>query len=107
MTFSKLMLFGTLAVAYASAASTYRVTMSEPFVIGNTAVKAGDYKIEVDGDKVAFMDGKHELCTATVKVETGDEKFQKNKVQYSNEDGKYHVKAIHLAGTKTTLVFAN
>jgi len=108
MTFSKLMLsFGVLAVAVASAASSYRVTMSQAFLVGTTEMKAGDYRLEVDGDKVVFMDGKRMAGSATAKIETGDEKFARNTVRFSNGDGKYHLQEIHLGGTKTKLVFEN
>ena len=107
MTFSKLMLFGSLAAAVASAASMYRVNIGQAFMLGSSEMKAGDYKIEVDGGKAVFMDGKHNAGSAAVKEETGDEKFTRTTVRYSNGDGKFHLQEIHIGGTKTKLVFEN
>jgi hypothetical protein len=98
--------FGTLALAVASAAANYKVTLAQPSFVGNTELKAGDYKIEVDGDKATLNNGK-ESVQLPVKVETGSQKFYTNGFQFANSDGKYRLEAIRLGGTKTTLVFSN
>ena len=107
MSLSRLVLsFGTLALALASAASSYKVTLFQPSMVGNTELKPGDYKLEVDGEKAIIKDGKSSVEVA-VKVETGNEKFGNTVVRYNNGDGKYHVQEIRLGGTKTKLVFNN
>jgi hypothetical protein len=98
--------FGTLALAIASAASSYSVTLFQPSVVGDKELKPGDYRIEVDGDKAIIKSGKQSI-EAPVKTETGDKKFPQTTVRYSNADGRYHVAEIRLGGTKTTLVFNN
>ena len=107
MNISKLMLtFGTLALAVASAADTYKVSLHETTVLAGKQIKPGDYKIEVNGDRAVIKDGKKDVAESTVKVETGNEKFQATRVRYDNGDGKYHLREIHLGGTHTKLVFA-
>lgn len=41
-----------------------------------------------------------------MKVETGNEKYEVTSVVLTRADGKMHIHEIHLAGTNTTLVFA-
>jgi hypothetical protein len=107
MTFSKLLVcFGTFAMAVASAASSYSVTLFHPSIIGGTELKAGDYKIMVDGEKATIRAGK-QIVEAAVKVETGNDRFPKTAVKYTNGDGKYHILEIRIGGTNDTLVFNN
>jgi len=107
MKFLKLVVcFGTFALALASAASSYTVTLFHPSIIGTTELKPGDYTLELEGEKATFKAGKHTV-EAVVKVQTGNDKFSKTAVRYNNGDGKYRVDEIRLAGTNTTLVFSN
>jgi|SRR5271170_1064631 len=107
MRLSKLMLsFGTLALAIASAASSYRFSLSEPSFVAGKELKPGDYKIELNGDKALIKAGKQTVETA-VKVENGSEKFPETSVRYANTDGKMIVTEIRLGGTNTKLVFNN
>ncbi len=108
MKLSKLTLaFATLALAIASAASSYRVTFFEPTVIGGSELKPGDYKIEVNGDKATIRAGKNNTVEAPVKVETANEKFSNTTVRYAKADGKNRIEEIRLGGTTTKLVFSN
>ena len=103
MKLSKLALLGTFALAIASAASTYHVTVAQQAVLGSTQLKPGDYKIEVTGDKaVVKVAGKP--VEADVKVENGDQKFAYTSIEL---DDSKHIKAIHVQGTHSTLVFSN
>jgi hypothetical protein len=95
--------FGILSLAVASAA-TYKVTLFQPSIVKGTELKAGEYKVDVTGDKVVIMNGKSPLEVAA-KVETGERKFSSTSVRYSNQDGKYTIAEIRIGGTKTTLVF--
>src|SRR5579883_3428394 len=107
MTISKLAVcFSTLAMAVASAASNYNVTLFQPSVLGSQELKPGDYKVEVDGDKAVIKYGKNSV-EAPVKVENGNDKFTRTVVKYSMDCGKYHIQEIRVGGTKTTLVFNN
>jgi hypothetical protein len=48
----------TVALAVASAASSYKVKLEAPLSIGSTELKAGEYKVEMQGDKAVFKSGK-------------------------------------------------
>jgi len=82
---------------------TYSVTLYQPSTIGGTELKPGNYKVEVDGDKMLVRNEKGST-EAQVKVESVERKFDNTSVRYNNADGKYKVEEIHLGGTKTKLV---
>ncbi|HYP14293.1 MAG TPA: hypothetical protein VEQ63_10255 [Bryobacteraceae bacterium] len=96
----------TLALAVASAASSYRVTLFQSSFVNGQELKPGDYKIQLNGDK-AVISGNRQKIEANVKTETTDEKFAANSVRYRNGDGKYRIQEIRLGGTKTKLLFEN
>jgi hypothetical protein len=107
MKLSKLLLsFGTLALAIASAASSYHFSIFEPSFGAGQALKPGDYKLELNGDKAVIKAGKQTIESA-VKVENGTEKFPETSVRYATADGKMTVTEIRLGGTHTKLVFNN
>ncbi len=98
-------LFACFALAMASAA-THSITLFQPSMVNGTELKPGDYKLEVNDSKVVISKGKSSV-EASVKVQSGEEKFNATTVRYSAAEGKYKVQEIRLGGTKTTLVFAN
>lgn len=107
MKLTNLMLsFGTLALAIASAATSYHFSVFEPSFVAGQELKPGDYKIELNGDKAMIKAGKQTVETA-VKVENGNEKFPETSVRYANNNGKMTVQEIRLGGTHTKLVFNN
>lgn len=107
MNLSKLTLsFGTLALAIASAASSYHFSIFEPSTVAGKVLKPGEYKIELNGEKAMIKVGK-EVVEAPVKLANGNEKFSETSVRYSTLNGKMAVQEIRLGGTKTTVVFNN
>jgi hypothetical protein len=65
--------FGIAAIALgvASAASSYKITLNSTFSIGSTEIKAGQYSVEMQGDKAVFKSGKTviEVPATTAKSE--------------------------------------
>jgi hypothetical protein len=59
MTFRKLV-FGvtTVALGVANAAAPYKVKLEAPLSVGSTELKAGEYKVEMQGGKAVFKSGK-------------------------------------------------
>jgi hypothetical protein len=102
MTKRVLLTFVTLALAIASAKS-YRVTLFQPSVLAGTELKAGEYKMDVTGDKVTLTNGRGS-AQASVKVEKANEKFSSTTVRYSNGDGKLKIQEIRIGGTNMRLV---
>ncbi len=99
--------FSTVALAVASAAANYRVTLFQPSVINGTELKAGDYKLELkDNNKAVVRSGKN-VVEADVKIESTQQRFNTTSVRYSNVDGKMKVQEMHLGGTNLKVVFSN
>ena len=88
----------------ASAAPVYKVTLTEPAVLAGSVLKAGDYRIVVNGDKATVTTGKTSL-EVPVEVQTGAQKFSYTTVESSKQQGKNVVNDIHVGGTTTTLIF--
>ena len=99
-----LLSFATVALAVASAASSYRVTLFQPAVLNGTELKPGDYKVTIKENKAVLTSGKTSV-EANVKQETATTKFNATTVRYTDAQGKYHVQEIRLGGTNTRLVF--
>ncbi len=101
-------LFATLAIAFLgvslAGAKTFNITLFQPSVVGGTELKPGEYKLELNVEKVRITNGR-QSGEAEVKVQSSGRKFTSTTVRYSNGDGKYRIQEIRLGGTTTTLVF--
>jgi hypothetical protein len=100
----KAMLFVCLVagMVFASAKS-YTVTFLVPATVGGTELKAGDYRFELQDQKILIKHGR-QTTEVAVKVETGDAKYSSTTVRYDNADGKYKVEEIRVGGTNMKLV---
>jgi hypothetical protein len=87
-------------------AKNYELTLSSNTKVGTLQLKPGQYSLKVQGDKATFtLLETDKQFTTTVKVETGDTKFDTTKVD-ANKDGNVDVvKDIELGGSKTKLEF--
>lgn len=92
----------TLALAIASA-KTYTVKVFQPAVFAGTVLKAGEYKIEVNGDKVSLKAGE-KVLEASASVQNTDSKNPATILRYASENGRMHIREILLEGTNTRIV---
>jgi hypothetical protein len=92
--------FASLALAFASAATSYNVTFFEPVVVNGTTLKPGEYKVEVNNDKATLKKGKT-IAESPVKIESNDAKYPTTSVRLAGTQ----VEEIHVGGTRTKLVF--
>ncbi len=86
--------------ACAYAASSYKVTLLNDLTVGEAKLKAGDYTVSVEGKEAVLTRGK-QIVKVQVDVEKNDKKFSRTSLEM---DGTA-LRAIHLGGTSTTLVF--
>ena len=93
-----------LTAALAWAASSHSLNLPKPAVVNGTEIKAGDYKVELNGTKVTIKN-KHASVEAEVSVETLPSKTYQSTACCLGEDGKYKLQEIRLGGTATKLVF--
>ena len=102
MTITKLTLgFATLALGIVGAAS-YTLTLTDPVWVGNTELKPGDYKVEVQGGQAIFKSGK-----VTVEAPAVEEKADKKFPYTSFDSVDSKIREIHLGGTTTTIKLMN
>jgi hypothetical protein len=94
----------TFALAVASAASSYRITVYQSSFLNGTEIQPGEYRLELKENTAVITKGKQTI-EAPVKVETTDQKAPATSVRYSKENGKTVVDEIRLGGTNTRLVF--
>src|SRR5690348_1993216 len=93
----------TFAIAVAFGAANYHVNFNKPAVVGDSELKAGEYKLELNGNKATLTNGKTTV-DANVSVETSATKFTETS-QCCLESGKYHLQEIRIGGTNTKVVF--
>jgi hypothetical protein len=94
------------AIAVAAQAADRRITLLDPYVIAGTKLNPGEYKVQVNGDKVKIYSPKQSV-EATAKVETGEEKYSTNSLKYEQGDLPHRITEIRLGGTNTKIVFSN
>jgi hypothetical protein len=95
--------FAAAALMVASAAEKHNITLFQPSFVNGTELAPGDYRMELDGNKVTISKGKQKV-EATVKTEVADNKFSSTSIRYANAEGKYKVQEIRLGGTNRKLV---
>jgi hypothetical protein len=93
----------TLALGVASAASSYSVKLASPMSVGAVQLKAGDYTVEMQGDRAVFKDGRSgkKVVEIPATVGTSDSKFKSTSLM--SADSK--LQEIDLGGTKSKIVF--
>jgi hypothetical protein len=93
-----------IGISAAYAASSYHVTLYKPTTINGTQLKAGDVKLELQGDKVVIKQGKTSV-ESSVTVENGSKKFDMTSVGYVGDSSNNQVQEIRLGGTTTKILF--
>ncbi len=102
MKFMKMTLgLATLALGVASAATSYNVKLYDPMWIGSTQLKAGEYKVEMQGDKAVFKMGKT-VVEVPATMGKGDRKY--DATSFVSENSK--ILEIDLGGTSNKLLFS-
>ena len=108
MKLKTLVLAGVLAIFTMSiaVAKTYDISFSSPTKVGNLQLKAGDYRMSVNGNKATFTDvSTLKTVTTEVKVETTDTKFDETRIDATTDGGTTVVKDIELGGSKIKIDF--
>lgn len=81
-------------------ASSYTVTLTSDLMAGGTQLKAGDYKVQVEGKQAVFKKGK-ETIQVPADVENSPSKFSDTTLESSGGN----LQAIDIGGTTMKLVF--
>ena len=83
------------------AASSHTVTLADTVSAAGTQLSAGDYKVEMAGDKAVFKKGK-KTFEVPATLETGDQKYTSTSAIISDS----RLREIDLGGTKNKIVFS-
>jgi len=92
----------TFALAVASAASSYNITLYKDTVVNGSTLKPGSYQVKVDNNTATIKQGKT-VVEAPVKIENNGEKFSGTSLLVNGKD----LQEIRVGGTHTRLVFEN
>jgi len=92
---------GILALGIASAASSYSVKINESMSVGSTQLKAGEYKVEMVGDKAVFKLGKS-VVEVPATLGKSDRKY--TYTELVSADSK--LIEIDLGGTTSKILFS-
>ena len=86
-------------------AKTYNFSLSSPVSAGAVELKAGTYKVDVEGSAVVLKDEDGRKIDANATVETVEQKYDQTSVVTSNQDGTNRLEYIELGGTKDKIEF--
>jgi hypothetical protein len=87
-------------------AKTYEISLSAPTKAGSVQLKAGVYKLKVDGSNATFTEvNSQKSFTTPVKVQTADKKFEDTTVQATKDNEGDRINEIDLGGSTTKLGF--
>ena len=90
------------------AAKSYDLTFVAPTKVAGVELGKGTYSVRVEGDKAIFRGAHAKEFTVPVKLDTGAaKKYDYTTVESSKKGGADAIKLIHLAGSTTTLEFAD
>lgn len=89
-----------VAASLTAASNSYKVKILSDTTLDGKQVKAGEYKIELDGSNATLRHGKQTL-TVPAHTEQAQMKYSNTQVQYVNST----LHEIHIGGTSTKIVF--
>lgn len=96
--------FAFVALSVASAA-TYKVSFVEPAVVKGKTLKTGDYQLNVKENSVVIEKSGKLQVEVPAKVENMYKKYERTRVLYHENNGKFSIQEIELGGTTTKLTF--
>jgi hypothetical protein len=108
MNIKSLLIVGALTLTSIGVASakSYDVVLSNTSKAGSTELKAGEYKLKVDGSMATFTDQDSKTYTVPVTVANANKKFQATTIETSSNAGDMDtITAIDLAGSNTKIQF--
>jgi hypothetical protein len=97
---TQLFCLATLALGIASAA-TSQVTLYDNVSVGRTQLKAGDYTVEMQGDKAVFKSGKMTVEIPATSAKS-DQPYSSTVIISQHSQ----LKEIDLGGTQDKIVFS-
>src|SRR5690242_14986263 len=78
---------------------SFTVVFEKATAVGAVKLKAGEYKVKVDGPNAVFTDSNYKSVSTAVKVETGAAKYKNTAVETTTAGGGDVVSSIEVGGT--------
>jgi hypothetical protein len=95
--------FATVALGIAAAAgNSFTINLDHACTVGATQLKAGEYIVQTEGDKIVLKSGKT-VIELPGKVETGEKRFNNTAVRIDDKTNK--LEEIRVGGSTTRIVF--
>ena len=87
-------------------AKSYDLIFSATTKAGNVQLKAGEYRLTVNGNQATFLDvNSAKTFTTDVKIENGNTKFNDTEVLSNDAGGTNVIQNIELGGSRTKVDF--
>jgi hypothetical protein len=100
--FKKLTLAAAVAaVSLVASGSTYKVTVLEDTTLNGQQVKAGEYKLALEGNTATLKHGK-QVVTVPAHTEQAQKKYQYTAIKYVDKK----IQEVHIGGSTTKIVFS-
>ena len=96
--------FATLTAAETLNAETYKLSLAQPSMVCGKVLKAGDYKLVVEGETASFRMGKTVVDVAVHQQES-KEMAGTTQVRYQTTGGMYRIMEEMPKGTQMKLTF--
>ena len=100
----QVLISGVFVVFSVASAATFKVSFVEPSVVKGKELKAGDYQLNVKENSVVIVQGKKQV-EVPAKVENTNRKFDRTRILYNENKGKFSIQEIEIGGTTTKLTF--
>ncbi len=98
---TRLLCLSAMALGIASAETAFDITFYDNVSVGKTELKAGDYKVEMQGDKAVFTSGKK---TIQIPATVGKSEQPFASTVFVTQRSK--LREIDLGGTQDKILFA-
>jgi hypothetical protein len=94
-----------LIISAKTSGKSYSFNVKEPSVVGSVSLKAGDYRLKLDGTQVVLTDKDGKVIDTNAKLETAEHKFDQTAILSRDSDGSHRIVSIQLGGTSYSVVF--
>jgi hypothetical protein len=95
-----------VAAALGASSSAYRINLDKPAMVSGAELKPGEYRLEVNGDRVTISN-KKTTVDASAQVENAGDKFRATTMCCIGDDGKYNLQEIRIGGTNQKILLSS
>ena len=104
-----ILLLTTVAMTVAMAATaSYSLKITAPTWVGNTELKAGSYRLQIDGDKAVILQGKKMVAEVGATMEEAPNKYPITSMVVDRADAsRPKLQELHIGGKRTRILIKN